>query len=185
MTFKTNWAPFLCYIKLCASFHSHLWFQNGVTVWKRPIWVKIGWVFSSHVTFKFDRWPWKTIGHLFYATSSFMRHFITIGEFKLMLQSENAQFGSQSKIFRALWPLNLTYDPEKPQGTFPKPHQALCIISSPYMNSNWSYSPETAKLGFDPCDLDLWPLTLTFCMDIISVIGNHSWKFHDDKMMGT
>ena len=51
------------------------------------------------------------------------------------------------------------------------------------MNSNWSYSPETAKLGFDLCDLDLWPMT--FCMDITSVIDNHSWKFHDDTMMGT
>ena len=30
-----------------------------------------------------------------------------------------------------------------------------------------------------------WPLTLTFCMDITLVIGNNSWKFHDDMMMGT
>ena len=44
------------------------------------------------------------------------------------------------------------------------PHQALCILS--YVNSNWSYGPETAQLGFDLCDLDLLPLTLTFCMDI-------------------
>ena len=29
-------------------------------------------------------------------------------------------------------------------------------------DSNWSYSPETVKLGCDLCDLDLWPLTLTF-----------------------
>ena len=28
------------------------------------------------------------------------------------------------------------------------------------------------------------PLTLTFCMDITSVIGNKSRKFHDDTMMG-
>ena len=50
------------------------------------------------------------------------------------------------------------------------------------MNSNWSYSLEKAKLGFHLCDLDLWPLNLTFCMDITSIIGNHSWKFHDDMM---
>ena len=25
------------------------------------------------------------------------------------------------------------------------------------MNSNWSYSLETAKLGYDLCDLDIWP----------------------------
>ena len=46
-------------------------------------------------------------------------------------------------------------------------------------------SPETAKLGVDLCDLDLWPLTLTFCMDITSYHGNNSWKFQDDTMMGT
>ena len=42
-----------------------------------------------------------------------------------------------------------------------------------------------ANLGVDLCDLDLWPLTLTFCMDITSDHGNKSWKFHDDTMMGT
>ena len=46
----------------------------------------------------------KTIGHLFYATSSFVHHFVAIGEFKLELQSGNAQFGSNATIFRAVWP---------------------------------------------------------------------------------
>ena len=79
---------------------------------KRPIWVKIGDVLSR-VTLKFDGWPWKTIGHLSFAVSSFVQHFIAIGEFKLELQSGNAQFGSNSTIFRAVWPWNLTYDLEK------------------------------------------------------------------------
>ena len=81
-------------------------------VLKRPIWVKIGDVLSR-VTLKFDGWPWKTIGHLFFAVSSFVQHFIAIGEFKLELQSGNAQFGSNSTIFRAVWPWNLKYDLEK------------------------------------------------------------------------
>ena len=51
------------------------------------------------------------------------------------------------------------------------------------MNSDWSYSPETAILGFDLYDLDLWPQTLTTCMDI--TFGNNFWKFHDDTMAGT
>ena len=63
--------------------------------------------------------------------------------------------------------------------------QAVCMISLPYVNWNWSYCPETAKLGFDLCDFDLWPLTLTFCMDITFVNGNNSWKSHDDMMMET
>ena len=36
----------------------------------------------SRVTLKLGRWPRKTIGHLFYATSSFAHHFLAIGEFK-------------------------------------------------------------------------------------------------------
>ena len=79
---------------------------------KRPIWVKIGDVLYR-VTLKFDRWPWKTIGHLSFAVSSCVQHFIAIGELKLELQSGNAQFGSNSTIFRAVWPCNLTDDLEK------------------------------------------------------------------------
>ena len=98
MTFKNNRALLLCYFKLFASFHTHWWIQTWVTVRKRPIWVKMD-AFFSHVTFKLDRWHCKTIGHLFYATWSFVHHFIPFGEFKLELQSGNAQFGSKSTIF--------------------------------------------------------------------------------------
>ena len=42
-----------------------------------------------------------------------------------------------------------------------------------------------AKWDHELCDLDLWPLTLTFCMDITSVIGNNSWKFQNDTMTDT
>ena len=95
---------------------------------KRPIWVKIGDVLSR-VTLKFDGWPWKTIGHLFFGVSSFVQHFIAIGEFKLELQSGNAQFESNSTIFRAMSPWNLMDDLEKQQGTSSMLLQALCIIS--------------------------------------------------------
>ena len=98
ITLKNNRAPLLCYFKLYASFCSHRWIQAGVTVRKRPIWVKID-DFFSRVTLQFDVWPSKTIGHLFYATSRFVHHFVAIGDFKLELQSGNAQFGSNSTIF--------------------------------------------------------------------------------------
>ena len=79
---------------------------------------------------QFDIWPWKTIEHLFYATSSLVHHFVAIGEFKLELQSGNAQgksegfdscyrpsnlteIGFQSSIFQPVWPRNLMDDPEK------------------------------------------------------------------------
>ena len=70
-------------------------------------------IFFSRVTLQFDVWPWKTTGHLFYATSSFVQHFVAIGKFKLKLQSGNARFGSNLMIFRAVWPWNLTDDLEK------------------------------------------------------------------------
>ena len=89
---KKNRAPLLYWIKLCASFHIHQWIQTGVTVWKHPICVKIDDLFSR-VTLQFDLWPWKTIRQLFFATSSFVHHFVAIGELKLELQSGNAQFG--------------------------------------------------------------------------------------------
>ena len=40
MTLKNNRAPLQCCCKLFAPFHSHWWIQTGVTVRKRPIWVK-------------------------------------------------------------------------------------------------------------------------------------------------
>ena len=63
--------------------------------------------FLSCMTLKFDGWPWKTIGHLFYTQLSI-------------------------------------------------PQQALCIISKPWVNWNWSYSRETDKLVVELCDLDLF-----------------------------
>ena len=98
MTLKNNRAPLLFYFKLVASFRNHWCIETWVTVRKRSIWVKID-DFFSRVTSKFDVWPWKTIGHLFYATSSFVQHFVAIGDFKLELQSGNSQFGSKSTIF--------------------------------------------------------------------------------------
>ena len=112
MTMENNRASLLYCFKLCVTFHSHQWIQTGVTVRKRPIWVKLD-DFESRVTLKSDGWPWKTIGHPFYATSGFVHHFVAIDVFKLELESENGQFGSNSTIFRAVWPWNLTDDLEK------------------------------------------------------------------------
>ena len=107
MTLQNNRAPLLCYFKLCASICSQWWIQTWVTVRKRPIWVKFV-DFESRATLKFDVWPCKTIGHLFYATSSFVHHFVAIGEFKLELQSGNARSGSNWTNFGAVRPWNLT-----------------------------------------------------------------------------
>ena len=52
VTLKNNRAPLLCYLKLCAWFHCHMWIQTGVRVRKR-----LSWVLTS-VTLTFNLWPW-------------------------------------------------------------------------------------------------------------------------------
>ena len=151
MTLKNNRAPLLCYFKLYASFCSHQWIQAGVTVRKRPIWVKIN-DFLSRVTLQFHVWPWKTIGHLFYATSSFVHHLVAIGDFKLELQSRNAQFGSNSTIFKAVWPCNLTYDLEQGKSEGFESCDWPIVRKRPLLGQNRWY--------FVPCDLQIWWMTL-------------------------
>ena len=121
--------------------------------------------FSACVTLKFDVWPRKIIGHLFYTTSSYVYNFKSIGEFKLKLQSGNAQFVSKSAIFCPVWPWNLTDELQKQQGTSSIPHQALCIISNWSVNWNWSYSLEMLnscqnRRFFVLCGLEIWWMTL-------------------------
>ena len=112
MTLKNNRTAFLPYFKLCVSFRSHWCIQTWVTVRKRPIWVKTDdflVVWPCNLTYDLE----KTIGHRFYSASSFVHHFVAIGVFKLELQSGNAQFESNSMIFKAVWPWNQTDDLEK------------------------------------------------------------------------
>ena len=179
MTLKNNRAPHLCCFERCASFHSHWWIQTKVAVRKRSIRVKMGDLLSC-VTLKFDGWPWKTIGQLFFVAPSFMRHFIAISEFKLKFQSGNAQFGSKSTIFEPcdleIWWMTLTNKRA--------PFLSNIKLYPSFHHHMWTRTG-AHKLGHDLCDLDLWPMTLTFCMDISSVIGNSSWKFRDDTMIGT
>ena len=89
-------------------------------------------------------------------------------------------------FFLAVWPWNLTDDLEEQYGTSSKQHQALCIISSPYVNSNWSYGPETAKWGHDLCDFDLWPwpFAWTSCLSMVITPENFRmirWQEHCHK----
>ena len=148
MTSKNNRAPILYYIKLCALFKSHRRKQIGVTVQKRSTRVKIS-NFFPPVTLKFDGWPRKTIGHLFYTMLSFVHHLKTMGEFKLELQSGKAQFGSNSMIFCPLWPWNLVDDIQqgKSEGfdSCDRPSNLTQI------GLKWSI--------FRPCDLEIWRMT--------------------------
>ena len=105
-------------------------------------------IFFSRVTLKLDRWHWKTIGHLFYATSSFVHHFVAIGKLKLELQSGNAQFGSKSTIFLAVWPCNLMYDLEQGKS---EGFDSCDRPSNLKLDSNHPF--------FRPCDPEIWWMT--------------------------
>ena len=130
----------------------------------------------------------KTIGHISFAASTFVHHLIANGEFKLGLQSGNAQFGSKSTIFFAVWPWNLTDDLEEQYGTSSRQHQALCTISSLYVNSNWSYGPKTAKWVMTSVtltfDLWPWPFAWTSCLSMVITPENFRmmrWEEHCQK----
>ena len=54
------------------------------------------------------------------------------------------------------------------------------------MNSNWSYSPETAKWGYDLCDLDLWPWPFAWTSHLSWVTDSENfmmirWWEHNQK----
>ena len=89
MTSKSNRATLLYHIKLCASFLSHHGIQTGLKPGNGQFGSKSA-IFCPVWPLKFNGLPWKSIGHIFYAASSFAYHFIAIGEFKLESQSGNA-----------------------------------------------------------------------------------------------
>ena len=98
------------------------------------------------MTLKFDVWPWETIWHLFYATSSFLHHFATIGEFKLELQSGSRQSRSNSMIFGPcdliIW--RMTFENNR----------AHLLLQSGKSNLGqiWRF--------WELCDLKIWQMTL-------------------------
>ena len=65
ITLKNNRTPLLYSFKLCASFHSHWCIQTGAKIRRSPYIGQNRRCFYCRVTFKFDGWPWKTIGLIF------------------------------------------------------------------------------------------------------------------------
>ena len=107
MTLKNNSAPILCYFKLCTSFRILWWIKTGVAIQKCTFWVKIN-IFFSRVTFKLGGWPWKTIGHLFYETLSFVHHFNAIDKTyspEMLNSGQNRRYLSRvtEKCYGWLW----------------------------------------------------------------------------------
>ena len=131
----------------------------------------------------------KTIGHLFYATSSFVHHFVAIGEFKLELQPETPYLRQNRQYLEPcdLAILRMTFENNRAP--------LLCYLKlyASFRSHWWTQTRVTVRKPtiwvkfniFYLCDLDLWPLTLNFCMEVAFVLSNKSWKFRDDTMMGT
>ena len=164
MTSKNNWALLLYHVKLCASFQIYWWIQTGFTLQKRSIQVKIG-EMLSRVTLIFDRWPWKTTVHLFYATSSFVRYFVAIGEFKLEVESGNAQSGSNSTIFRAVRPWNLMDDFQNNRAPLLCYFKLCASFRTYWWIQTWvTFRKRSIRVKIDdsfwPCDLEILRMTL-------------------------
>ena len=147
MALKNIKVLFLCYFNLCTSFRGYRSMQIRVTVQKHSIRMII-FFFLSHVTLKFDGWPWKTTGHLFCATSSFVYNFTTIGEFILELQSGNIQIRVKIADRGPVRHWNLIDWKTKEYFLLLR---ALWVMSQPSVNSNSSYSPENFLRYFKLC----------------------------------
>ena len=118
--------------------------------------------FLSSVTLKFNKWPWKILGHLFYPTSSFVHHFIAISENKLELQSGNYQFGSKWAAFCPMWPWNLMDDLDKIIGhifyitsSFVHHFIAISDFKLELQSGNTQFGSKSA-IFFVPCHLEIW-----------------------------
>ena len=123
----------------------------------------------------------------FYATLSFVHYFIAIGEFKL-LQSGNNRIGPKSDFFvpcdLEIWRMILKNN---------RAHLLCYFKLCESFHSYWWIQtgatvrkrPNWDKICFDLSDLDLWPLTLNFCMDNTLINGNNSRKNNDDTMSET
>ena len=81
MTSKNIRVPLLSNIKLCASFHHHMWIRTGVTVWKRLNGV------MTYLTLTLDLWPWP------FAWTSCLSIVITPENFRMIRWEEHCQKG--------------------------------------------------------------------------------------------
>ena len=140
------------------------------------------------MTLKFDGWPSKTIGHLFYATSSFVQHFIAIGEFKLELQSGNAQSGSNSAILAPcdleIWRMTLKNNRAPLLSNielYVSFHHHMWIQTGVTVRKRLSWVVTSVTLTFD---LWPWPFAWTSLLSLVITPENFmmiGWWEHSQK----
>ena len=104
-------------------------------------------IFMSHLTLKFDGWPWKTIRHPFCATLRLVPHFVGMSQFKLELQVGSTQFDSKRRY-------SVPCDFEILRITF-KNNSALliwnpsCSPELPNLGENWWFFLSRVMVKFD------------------------------------
>ena len=119
------------------------------------------------VTLTFDGWPWKTIRHLFYATSSFAHYFVAIGEFKQELQSGNAQLRPKWTIFFSCVTLKFDGWPWKTIGHLSLATSSIMHHSIIICEFELELQSANSKVGSWP----LWPWPLMHDLDLLH--GHH------------
>ena len=115
-----------------------------------------------------------------------MCRFITIRASKLDVSSGNTHIGAKFSISHPIWLWNLTDDIENNRASIP----CLCKLCASFCNLLWIQTgvmvrkwPNRGKICL-LLWLDLWPLTLTFCIDIILSM-RMTWASHDDTTTET
>ena len=112
-------------------------------------------------SFQIHGWPWKTTGHLSYAASSFVHHFIDIGEFTLALQSGNAQIGQIRRFFSRVtlkfngWPWKTIRQLFYTTSSFVHHFKSIGEVKLEFQSWNAQFGSKLV-IFFVPRDLGIW-----------------------------
>ena len=143
--------------------------------------------FLSRATLKLDGRLWKTIGHLFYAASTFVHHFTAISEFKLELLSGNAKCASKWMIFCLARPCN---NLEKTVGhllyatsSFVHRFKAIGDFKLELQFGNAHYG--SGSTIFEPCDLEIWRMTFEINRAPLFSNTKRCASFHHNMLIQT
>ena len=102
---QNNRAPLLGFIKFVHYFKAIIEFKLELQSGNAQFRSKLA-IFFIPVDIEFRRMILKTIGHLFYATSNFLHHFLAICELKLELRPGNTQ---KHNFYQWQWLLQISW----------------------------------------------------------------------------
>ena len=151
------------FVKLWGSFYSHLCIQTRVTIQEAQFLVQ---------SCRFFVWPWNLtdelkiiIGDFYYALASFVHHFVGICEFKLELQSGNAQIWAK---FVLSWPLTSWPQPFAWTSLLP-----LVITPENFMMIGWQ---EQHEKGVTDTHSDTDRTVLKSCLVAAKNVKSNIWN---------